>query len=738
MKKIFVLNAFLLLSVLFVHAQTISISEARSKSVGSTVSIKGIAINGNELGTIRYIQDNTGSIAVYDSKLLGVKRGDEISVTGSLSDYNNLLELSGVTSFSVLSTGNPLPAPKEVSLSEGFSEKYEGMLLRFKDISFTESGTFKGNWNYDITDGNTTKQVRIDKNTNIVSTSIPAKAITIVGIMGQYKTSYQLLPRDLADMNFLNSVIEVTKITPNTVGLRFKTNEKGNTIIRYGITTALELGEVSDADVTSNHEITIEGLQPATFYYVQALSANGSDTVKSGLSYVTTASLSSGEIKVYFNNPVDHSWAMGENAVYLNHSLDDTLVAYIKRAKLSIDLAIYNLNNDGLSANISTALNTMANNGVQVRVIADGSTANLGVNQLSTKVAVLKSPQSANYTIMHNKFMVIDAESDQPNEALVWTGSMNLTDEQIHSDPNNVIIITDQALARAYTLEFNEMWGSAGANPNALKSNFGKFKTDNTPHFFNINDKLVELYFSPSDNVNQQIISAIKTADASMYFATMVFTRTDMAYPIIDRHDSGVYVAGIFDNVSGSNSAAYDVLQPAIGSDIKIYSGSGIFHHKYAIIDHAKTNMDLDPMVITGSHNWSSSANTKNDENTLIVHDANVASIYFQEWAQRFADEGGTVFVDLEENTAAKPKTFDVYLIENTLQIDSEAAINQPFVLRLYSLNGKLLMTQKLNINKGSNPVNLSSLNLSNPILIYQISGYKLQQSGKLIKLGSR
>src|ERR1051325_472283 len=46
---------------------------------------------------------------------------------------------------------------------------------------------------------------------------------------------------------------------------------------------------------------------------------------------------SSGDIKIYFNHPVDNSVSSGVNAVYLNQSMDDTLVAYIDRANYSLD-----------------------------------------------------------------------------------------------------------------------------------------------------------------------------------------------------------------------------------------------------------------------------------------------------------------------------------------------------------------------------------------------------------------
>ena len=73
-------------------------------------------------------------------------------------------------------------------------------------------------------------------------------------------------------------------------------------------------------------------------------------------------------------------------------------------------------------------------------------------------------------------------------------------------------------------------------------------------------------------------------------------------------------------------------------------SGPGIFHHKYMIADPFCPQSD--PVVFTGSHNWSTSAQVRNDENTLIIHDSTLANIYYQEFAQRYSEEGGTIVVD--------------------------------------------------------------------------------------------
>ena len=91
---------------------------------------------------------------------------------------------------------------------------------------------------------------------------------------------------------------------------------------------------------------------------------------------------------------------------------------------------------------------------------------------------------------MHNKFVVIDANSTDPNVPAVWTGSTNWTPAQLSTDRNNAVAVQDQSLARVYTIEFEEMWGSSTATPGT--SLFGSRKTDNTPHYLVVGGKKVE------------------------------------------------------------------------------------------------------------------------------------------------------------------------------------------------------------------------------------------------------
>ena len=96
MKEKIILSISVLFSVIG-FSQT-DIANARSQALGSSVTVTGIVTNGDELGPIRYIQDATGGLALYDpTPLSNTIRGDEITVTGVLVDYNGLLEMTLIT-----------------------------------------------------------------------------------------------------------------------------------------------------------------------------------------------------------------------------------------------------------------------------------------------------------------------------------------------------------------------------------------------------------------------------------------------------------------------------------------------------------------------------------------------------------------------------------------------------------------------------------------------------------------
>jgi phosphatidylserine/phosphatidylglycerophosphate/cardiolipin synthase-like enzyme len=88
---------------------------------------------------------------------------------------------------------------------------------------------------------------------------------------------------------------------------------------------------------------------------------------------------------------------------HLAQTADDTLIAYLNRAKYSVDIAIYNMDNDN---GIVDAINAAYNRGVAVRLIGDGENIDIGsFNQLQIGTNNKKlSPVGIDYGIMHNKF----------------------------------------------------------------------------------------------------------------------------------------------------------------------------------------------------------------------------------------------------------------------------------------------------------------------------------------------
>jgi len=338
-------------------------------------------------------------------------------------------------------------------------------------------------------------------------------------------------------------------------------------------------------------------------------------------------------------------WNAYFNLTPYQDDVETIFINYCNAAKYKIDLAFYNINR----ANILDAIKAAANRGVEIRIICeyDNRASFAGLDGYAGKIRVIDDTfgNNSGSGLMHNKFAVFDYNypgTDSTVEDLVWTGSHNFTAYML-SSANNVFTIKNHAIASNYIKEFNEMWGSATLTPNSANSKFDGNKTDNTAHYFSIGTTKtnVELYFSPSDGANSKIVNAIQTANYNIYFCIFTFSDGGIAQAILDKHNAGVKVAGVWD--PGQVTSSWDQydnnknLRDNIGSQYMIINKNGFsgdMHHKYMIIDVG--HPESDPIVITGSHNWTGSADTKNDENLLIIHDPLVAQKYYAEFLERF------------------------------------------------------------------------------------------------------
>jgi phosphatidylserine/phosphatidylglycerophosphate/cardiolipin synthase-like enzyme len=689
-----------------------SILAARGTAVGASVTVTGTVTNGAEMGSsVRYIQDSQAGIAIYpglDWTAWGVTplRGDIITVTGVLTQYNGLLEVgSTLTAVTINSSNNTLPTLQLVTPNV-VAESYEGELVTVDNVVFDLAGSvISGNSTYTYTANGQSGVIYIRAGSVLVGTNLPASAITLVGIVSQFDATapfdggYQILPRDENDFILPPGVaiigtVTQTNITTSSFDLNWVTNNGGDSQVNYGPTPSL--GQtVSINESVTNHVVNIPGLQPGTIYYASVTSSNVDGSSTSSVRPYATKSLSSGEIRTYFTRQVDNSYATIENAISLGTLTNDTIAAYISRAQQAVDIAIYNFTDDAVIAN---AINGRYNAGVQVRIVADGSTAQLGLSLLNPNIPVVERVNTSGTGIMHNKFIVVDPDSAA--NSWVFTGSTNWTDNNMSNDFNNIIIFQDQSIARGYRLEFEEMWGGNGPLPGNPNGVFGASKTNNTPlqYVMGPDDIKVESYFSPTDNANGAIIKTMQTTDVNLDYAILAFTRADIADAIIAEDDLFlVLVRGMMEQTS--DPASEFAYLEAAGQDIRSHENIQYdLHHKYCIVDHS--TLDSDPTVLTGSHNWSSAAQTTNDENTVVVHDARVANLYLQEFMATWSLVGVEDEANNDMSVYPNPASYNLWV---GVPVQSGKAI-----LNIFNAQGQLVHTE--NLNAGMNSVSLPSL----------------------------
>ncbi len=153
---------------------------------GSTISIGGI-ITANFDNTF-YLQngnDPRNGIAVYDIRR--GKIGDSIVITGEVTEYNNLTEITDV-SYSYAFESESTIEPAEITISQ-VSEDYEGMLVKFMGVTFLEGDTkipLNEAVTLNFTDGNNTLSVYARYNSRLNGNIVPSGTVNVTGIVSQY------------------------------------------------------------------------------------------------------------------------------------------------------------------------------------------------------------------------------------------------------------------------------------------------------------------------------------------------------------------------------------------------------------------------------------------------------------------------------------------------------------------------------------------------------------------------
>lgn len=222
----------------------------------------------------------------------------------------------------------------------------------------------------------------------------------------------------------------------------------------------------------------------------------------------------------------------------------------------------------------------------------------------TNKVEDINAIEDTGYALMHNKFCVIDS-------SIVWTGSFNPTYNDNYKNNNNVIVIHSNYLARNYIDEYNELSNEM----------FGGGYKVKYPKII-VNGIEIENYFCPEDRCQQHILDELNSAEESVYFMEFTFTDREIAQLLVQK-SKNIKVMGVMEKRNAfSQYSQFFAMNSSFA--VAIDKNKNNMHHKVFIIDNST--------VITGSMNPTKSANEKNDENIIIIHDKAIAGMYVEEF----------------------------------------------------------------------------------------------------------
>ena len=368
---------------------------------------------------------------------------------------------------------------------------------------------------------------------------------------------------------------------------------------------------------------------------------------------------------------------------WLSRDLDDALLKFIKNAKKNDTLlgCFYEFRYRPAADEFKKAITR----GVKVRLIVDGKvnehTDDDGFHESFPRVenremvAAAKIPDSAviyrearRSAIQHNKFMVLlKGKKEKPAE--VWTGSTNLSVGGIHGQTNVGHWIRNEAVAT----KFQQYWqvleddpgGRHGDDTTTVRKRNAEFRKDvenvqAEPASVAAVPPGITTLFSPrsGDEVLDLYIQMVDKADKSAAITLAFGISEGFKNAIIDNPPDGHIIFMLLEKRDKPNPNSNKPFV-AINSKQNVYKAWGAFvrdpvyqwaketnarmlelnshvayiHSKFLLRDP----LGADPIVVTGSANFSVASTKENDENMLIIRgNTRVADIYFTEFNRLF------------------------------------------------------------------------------------------------------
>ena len=200
-------------------AEVLSISEARGEGPGATVTIDGKVTR--DFGSYVRIQDESGatgasglvirqtsgglSSAFQEDISDGtIAQGTQLQVTGTLSEFNGLLQINNedLSDYAVQGQ-DALPQAQNVELStlSAEGEDYESELVQIDSLTFVNPDTTEGTLNEGLTykvegPSGTTFDYRVQgaSETAVIGAPINPGMFTYTGVVGEFRGTFQLIP----------------------------------------------------------------------------------------------------------------------------------------------------------------------------------------------------------------------------------------------------------------------------------------------------------------------------------------------------------------------------------------------------------------------------------------------------------------------------------------------------------------------------------------------------------------
>jgi phosphatidylserine/phosphatidylglycerophosphate/cardiolipin synthase-like enzyme len=315
--------------------------------------------------------------------------------------------------------------------------------------------------------------------------------------------------------------------------------------------------------------------------------------------------------QVYFTDPLTIN-----DPANLAGSIPEKLIRHIDDAQRSIHIAAFEFD----LAPIADALIAARQRGVEVQWVTDDehgieADEDAGLELFATlEDAGIDVKDDGRGALMHNKFWIFDGQT-------VWTGSTNITANGNFRNNNNVIVLDAPQVAVIFEREFAEMWDGEFGPRSPSTVDDQQVMVDGTP---------VQILFAAEDEVAKHLLPLIEGARTRIRFMAFSFTHDTLGAAVLARAEAGVDVQGIFETRGSETEYSEMPRLFCAGVPVRQDGNPGTFHHKVFVID--------DRLVVTGSYNFSESADDSNDENVVIVTNADIAAPYLEEFERRWAE----------------------------------------------------------------------------------------------------